>query len=80
MPRTSPRRAVLGAGAGMVAAAAAARIATLPSATAAAAPSGGVPAPASSGIDHIVVLMMENRSFDHYLGWLPGRERTPGRA
>lgn len=31
-----------------------------------------LPAPASSGIDHIVVLMMENRSFDHILGWLPG--------
>ncbi|MCO5316949.1 MAG: hypothetical protein M9942_00770 [Microthrixaceae bacterium] len=27
--------------------------------------------PASeSPIDHVVVLMMENRSFDHYLGWL----------
>jgi phospholipase C len=26
----------------------------------------------SSGIRHIVVLMMENRSFDHFLGWLPG--------
>ena len=24
--------------------------------------------------------MMENRSFDHYLGWLPGRRRPPGRA
>ena len=23
-----------------------------------------------SGIDHIVVVMMENRSFDHWLGWL----------
>lgn len=31
-----------------------------------------LPAPAASGIDHIVVLMMENRSFDHMLGWLPG--------
>ncbi|MCU1355647.1 MAG: alkaline phosphatase family protein [Acidimicrobiales bacterium] len=30
--------------------------------------------PATSGIDHIVVLMMENRSFDHYLGWLPGAD------
>jgi phospholipase C len=29
-----------------------------------------LPAPGASGIDHIVVLMMENRSFDHYLGWL----------
>jgi phospholipase C len=30
------------------------------------------PSPSSSGIDHIVVLCMENRSFDHYLGWVPG--------
>jgi len=33
-----------------------------------------LPAPASSGIDHIVVVMMENRSFDHFLGWLPGAD------
>src|SRR4051794_38368522 len=25
-------------------------------------------------VDHFVVLMMENRSFDHYLGWLPGAD------
>lgn len=38
-------------------------------------PSGaGLPDPKSSGIDHIVVVMMENRSFDHYLGWLPGAD------
>jgi phospholipase C len=24
------------------------------------------------GFDHVVVVMMENRSFDHMLGWLPG--------
>jgi phospholipase C len=30
-----------------------------------------LPAPQDSGIQHIVVLMMENRSFDHFLGWLP---------
>src|SRR3954465_11651469 len=24
----------------------------------------------SSPIDHVVVVMMENRSFDHWLGWL----------
>jgi phospholipase C len=30
------------------------------------------PPPASSGLDHIVVLCMENRSFDHFLGWVPG--------
>ena len=33
-----------------------------------------LPKPAASGIDHIIVLMMENRSFDHYLGWLPGAD------
>jgi phospholipase C len=27
-----------------------------------------------SAIQHIVVLMMENRSFDHFLGWLPGAD------
>ncbi len=31
-----------------------------------------LPAPDASGIEHIVVVMMENRSFDHLLGWLPG--------
>jgi phospholipase C len=31
-----------------------------------------LPPPSSSGIDHVVVLTMENRSFDHFLGWLPG--------
>jgi phospholipase C len=31
-----------------------------------------LPSPTASGIDHIVFLCMENRSFDHYLGWLPG--------
>lgn len=30
--------------------------------------------PASSGIDHVVVLMMENRSFDHLFGWLDGAD------
>lgn len=31
-----------------------------------------LPNPQDSGIDHVIVLMMENRSFDHLLGWLPG--------
>jgi phospholipase C len=31
-----------------------------------------LPSPEKSGIDHIVVVMMENRSFDHFLGWAPG--------
>jgi hypothetical protein len=30
-----------------------------------------LPNPDTSGIKHIVVAMMENRSFDHFLGWLP---------
>src|SRR5437867_11534770 len=33
-------------------------------------------APDTSGIEHIVLTMMENRSFDHLLGWLP---RADGR-
>jgi phospholipase C len=33
---------------------------------------GRLPPPEESGIDHVVVVMMENRSFDHYLGWVPG--------
>ena len=34
----------------------------------------GLPAPQRSGIDHVVVVVMENRSFDHLLGWLPGAD------
>jgi len=34
----------------------------------------GLPKPAKSGVEHIVVVMMENRSFDHFLGWLPGAD------
>ena len=30
----------------------------------------GLPAPRNLPIDHFVVLMMENRSFDHYFGWV----------
>ncbi|SAK48016.1 phosphoesterase [Caballeronia temeraria] len=33
-----------------------------------------LPAAATSGIDHIVLVTMENRSFDHMLGWVPGVE------
>jgi phospholipase C len=39
-----------------------------------AARAAGLSNPARSGIDHIVVVTMENRSFDHLLGWLPGAE------
>jgi phospholipase C len=30
--------------------------------------------PQDSGIEHVVVVTMENRSFDHLLGWLPGAD------
>ena len=33
-----------------------------------------LPRPEKSGIDHIVQVMMENRSFDHFLGWVPGAD------
>jgi phospholipase C len=33
-----------------------------------------LPPPDMSGIKHVVVLMMENRSFDHMLGWLEGAD------
>src|SRR5215468_6769700 len=32
-------------------------------------------APAESGIDTVVILMMENRSFDSYFGWLARDEQ-----
>jgi phospholipase C len=31
-------------------------------------------APASSGLEHVVLVMMENRSFDHLMGWAPGAD------
>ena len=37
-----------------------------------------LPSPEGSGIEHLVVVTMENRSFDHLLGWLPnanGKQR-----
>jgi phospholipase C len=50
----------------------------LTSVQAQAATSPTLPDPATSGIDHIVVVMMENRSFNHYLGWLPGADGKQG--
>lgn len=34
----------------------------------------GLPQPNHSGIEHVVWVMMENRSFDHLLGWLPNAD------
>jgi phospholipase C len=36
--------------------------------------SSALPSPANSGIDHVIVVMMENRSYDHFLGWVPGSD------
>jgi phospholipase C len=33
-----------------------------------------LPSPRNMPVDTFVVLMMENRSFDHYLGWLPNAD------
>ncbi len=67
MSRMPTRRTFLTGAAGVAAIAALDPRAAVAAATA---PVVGLPAPASAGIDHIVVLMMENRSFDHYFGWL----------
>lgn len=71
-----PRRQALGvlaAGAGAMVAGGAGRRAAASGQTGAS-PVATLPAPSAAGIDHVVVLMMENRSFDHYLGWLPGSD------
>ena len=65
------RRDVLRGGIGLAAAGAITGVLG-PSGVAQAAPSQLPKDPAASGIDHIVVVMMENRSFDHYFGWVPG--------
>ena len=33
-----------------------------------------LPSPDDSGVDHIVAVTLENRSFDHFLGWLPNAD------
>src|SRR3954451_9708261 len=37
-----------------------------------------LPSPRNMPVDTIVVLMMENLSFDHSLGWLPGADEIQG--
>src|ERR1700675_4103541 len=66
------RRELLIRGAGVAGVAGAATILGSPASRAATriAPNT-LPPPSASGIDHVVVVMMENRSFDHYLGWVP---------
>jgi phospholipase C len=68
------RRQLLRAGAWSAGGAAAATaLSRFPDVSSAATPAA-LPAPAASGIEHVVVVMMENRSFDHFLGWLPGAD------
>jgi phospholipase C len=66
---TISRRQLLGAASasGLAAATGAARWLPATAATT-------LPAPGDSGIEHVVLVMMENRSFDHYLGWLEGAD------
>jgi phospholipase C len=40
----------------------------------------GLPTPQNMPVDHFVVLMMENRSFDHYFGWLPDADGVQDRT
>src|SRR5215510_6576571 len=37
-----------------------------------------VGASADGGFDHVIGLMMENRSFDHMMGWVPGADGRQG--
>jgi phospholipase C len=39
--------------------------------------SGGDSGPAAQKIQHVIVIMQENRSFDHYFGTFPGAEGIP---
>lgn len=67
----SRRRLIKGIAASVGAGAAASY---LPSSSA----SGGIAADDFSDIEHIVVVMQENRSFDHILGWVPGADGVQG--
>jgi phospholipase C len=66
---TLTRRRFLGSAAAALAAAG-----QLEAVARAAAAAATLPRPERSGLDHVVVVMMENRSFDHVLGWLPGAD------
>jgi phospholipase C len=77
--RSVPRRHFIKQGAGLAAGLTLGRL--LPRSAHAAARNKALPTPQRSGLKHIVVVMMENRSFDHLLGWLPGAAtRPPGLA
>lgn len=72
-PPDVTRRKVLGAGAavGALAATGGIAVAADPQSRQSSALTS-LPDPAKSGLDHIVVVCMENRSFDHFFGWVKG--------
>jgi phospholipase C len=69
MTRISRRQFLAGSAAGLAAMSLGRR-----SGSAAAAAASVLPAPDRSGIKHIIVAMVENRSFDHLLGWMPNAD------
>src|SRR5690349_1597644 len=72
------RRRFLGLGAGLAAAAALAACSSGDSSSATSTSTrrraASLPAGKDAPFDHVVLLMMENRSFDHLLGWVPGAD------
>jgi len=78
------RRRFLGLGAGVAAAAALAACSSGDTSSATSTSTrrsaASLPAGRDAPFDHVVLLMMENRSFDHLLGWVPGADgRQAGR-
>jgi phospholipase C len=69
--RYSRRQVLAGAAAGTLALGGTLAFGGLSHPLAAASEATMLPPPADSGIEHIVLVTMENRSFDHFLGWLP---------
>jgi phospholipase C len=72
--RSFLKAALAGAGAATVGGSAAARASELINITSPTSTLLGGPKPKFANINHIVVVMMENRSADHYLGWWGDRE------
>ena len=68
------RRRFLSGAAGACGALASSQFAPVEAAAQLSSDARSLPPPEQSGIDHIVIVTMENRSFDHFLGWLPGAD------
>src|SRR2546425_12727256 len=74
------RRYLIGIAVVAVAAAASVGVALAPSGTHAARPRKPKPAVGIHKIKHVIVIMQENRSFDHYFGTYPGADGLPRNA